>query len=99
MPSEPPRHPAVQVVFSLLLSVTMPWAAPMFAQQAATEAATTTQTASWRPEIHFYSPSHWINDPNGPIRLNGQYHLFFQWNPLGDQWGNTSWGHAISPDL
>jgi fructan beta-fructosidase len=96
--SEFPRRTAVRVGFRLLLAVTLPWAAPMFSQHATTE-PTPAQTTSWRPEIHFYSPSHWINDPNGPILLNGQYHLFFQWNPLGDQWGNTSWGHAVSPDL
>ena len=56
-------------------------------------------TADWQPKIHFFAPPNWINDPNGPIFLNGQYHLFFQTNPSGDQWGHMSWGHATSPDL
>lgn len=56
-------------------------------------------TAAWRPQIHFYAPPDWINDPNGPILLNGQYNLFFQLNPLGDEWGHMSWGHAVSTDL
>ena len=55
--------------------------------------------SDWQPKIHFYAPPNWINDPNGPIYLNGQYHLFFQTNPSGDQWGHMSWGHAVSPDL
>jgi len=55
--------------------------------------------ADWQPKIHFFAPPNWINDPNGPIFLNGQYHLFFQTNPSGDQWGHMSWGHATSPDL
>ena len=55
--------------------------------------------AGWQPKIHFFSPPDWINDPNGAIYLNGQYHLFFQTNPSGDQWGHMSWGHAKSPDL
>ncbi len=55
--------------------------------------------AAWQPTIHFYAPAHWINDPNGPIVLNGQYSLYFQFNPEGDQWGHMSWGHAVSSDL
>jgi sucrose-6-phosphate hydrolase SacC (GH32 family) len=57
-------------------------------------------TASpWQPRIHFSAPPDWINDPNGPILLHGQYNLYFQFNPSGDQWGHMSWGHAVSTDL
>ena len=59
----------------------------------------TRPASPWQPKIHFYAPPNWINDPNGPILVNGQYQLFFQYNPFGDQWGHMSWGHAASTDL
>ena len=52
-----------------------------------------------RPELHFAPARTWANDPNGLIWHDGDWHLFFQNNPFGVDWGNMSWGHATSPDL
>jgi fructan beta-fructosidase len=52
-----------------------------------------------RPHFHFSPARNWMNDPNGLIFYRGKYHLFFQYNPEDNQWGNMSWGHATSTDL
>ena len=53
----------------------------------------------YRPQFHFSPERNWINDPCGMVFYKGKYHLMYQYNPLGSQWGNMSWGHAVSTDM
>jgi fructan beta-fructosidase len=52
------------------------------------------ETTQWRPTYHYTPATNFMNDPNGLIRYQGVYHLFYQHNPSGNTAGNGSWGHA-----
>jgi fructan beta-fructosidase len=52
-----------------------------------------------RPQLHFSPKEKWMNDPNGMIYYQGEYHLFYQYYPEAMVWGPMHWGHAVSTDM
>jgi sucrose-6-phosphate hydrolase SacC (GH32 family) len=52
-----------------------------------------------RPRYHYTAKANWLSDPNGLVHDGAAWHMFYQYNPRGEDWGDMSWGHAVSTDL
>ena len=81
-------------------TVTAMLAATLMIPLASAQTTPPTYTEKWRPQFHFTSDRDWLNDPNGMVYFEGEYHLYFQ-RRVGQLHsdGNMTWGHAVSPDM
>ena len=70
-----------------------------FAKAAAPAPASKMAADPQRPQYHLLPAANWMNDPNAPIYWQGNYHMFYQYNPNGAYWGDMHWGHAVSRDM
>lgn len=52
-----------------------------------------------RPRYHYTAKQNWLSDPNGLVHDGEKWHMCYQYNPHGEDWGHMSWGHATSTDL
>jgi beta-fructofuranosidase len=53
----------------------------------------------YRLGYHLMPTVGWMNDPNGLVYFQGQYHAFYQHHPYSAEWGPMHWGHAVSDDM
>lgn len=77
------------LALALMLAVTS------FAQ----DATTSDYHEVHRNQFHYSPARNWMNDPNGMLFYNGEYHLFYQHDRYEKVFGDMSWGHAVSTDL
>jgi beta-fructofuranosidase len=68
------------------------------AHEAIKQEASVAQADPTRPVYHFVPEARWMNDPNGCFFAGGWFHVFYQLNPYGNEWGHMHWGHARSRD-
>ena len=57
------------------------------------------QEKNYKPIFHITGEKGWINDPNGVVKFQGKYHVFYQHHPYSNEWGPMHWGHVVSEDL
>ena len=53
----------------------------------------------YRQKYHIQPKTGLLNDPNGFSYYNGEYHIFYQWFPIGPVHGIKYWYHMVSKDL
>jgi len=87
------------IIFSALIALFISFTSCSTNESGEPENQKTYYTEQYRPQFHFSPDSMWMNDPNGMVYYEGEYHLFYQYHPYSNVWGPMHWGHAITTDL
>jgi beta-fructofuranosidase len=84
------------ILFSVLTTIQT-----MSSHETESNVCNTPEFTRWRPSFHLIAPHNWLNDPCGPgyDPSTKKYHVAYQWNPKGNDWGDIAWGRATSSDL
>ncbi|MFE6253919.1 glycoside hydrolase family 32 protein [Agromyces sp. NPDC057865] len=55
--------------------------------------------STYRPAVHLTPADRWMNDPQRPFWLDGQWHYYYLYNADFPDGNGTEWYHATSTDL
>ena len=86
-------------IFSVLIMLSIAFSSCTINKPDESQTQKAYYTEQYRPQFHFSPDSMWMNDPNGMVYYEGEYHLFYQYHPHSTVWGPMHWGHAITTDL
>ncbi len=89
----------MKFIFSILASLLILACSQTPVKKGVDDAEIKPYTEAFRPQFHFSPDSMWMNDPNGMVYYEGEYHLFYQYYPDSAVWGPMHWGHAVSSDM
>jgi fructan beta-fructosidase len=90
---------SVVLMVAVMLGILYACVTPNSANQGTSSQQSGSYREQHRPQFHFSPATQWMNDPNGMVFYDGEYHLFYQFYPDSNVWGPMHWAHAVSKDM